>query len=106
MPAPTWPMPASLWAMPVLITGSTPVSATLRASMPAGVPVKSSAGRVKAALRPSVMVIIARVWARACAGVPPTNCTIAGAAAMAKPPRPAVSVIAESPMSAPASARL
>ena len=44
-----------------------------------------------------------RVVPSASATVPPTNRTIAGAPAMAKPPRPAVSVIAESPMSGLAS---
>src|SRR5262249_35003084 len=34
-PAPIWPTPASRWAMPLLMTGSTPQSTTLRASMPA-----------------------------------------------------------------------
>ena len=38
MPAPIWPTPGSLCAMPVLMTGSMPVSTTRRASMPAGVP--------------------------------------------------------------------
>ena len=49
------------------------------------------------------MWVIDIVFAIASAGVPPTNCTIAGAAAMAKPPMPAVSVIAESPRSRAAS---
>jgi hypothetical protein len=44
-----------------------------------------------------------RLAAAASAGVPPTNCTIAGAAAIAKPPSPAVSVMALSPRSAAAS---
>ena len=92
--------------MPVLMIGAIPVSTTLRASMPAGVPAKSSAGRVSAPLRPSVMWLISSVFAIASCGVPPTNCTIAGAAAMAKPPRPAVSVIALSPRSGAASAAL
>ena len=47
---------------------------------------------------------IAWLAAIASAGVPPTNWTIAGAAAMANPPTPAVSVIALSPMSRAASA--
>ena len=38
--------------------------------------------------------------------VPPTSGTIAGAAAMAKPPMPYVSVIAASPMSRPESSGL
>jgi hypothetical protein len=49
------------------------------------------------------MCVIASVLASASCGVPPTNLTIAGAAAMAKPPRPAVSVIALSPRSGAAS---
>src|ERR1700684_3879305 len=40
-------MPASRWAMPVLITGKIPVSTTLRISMPAGVPEKFMAGSSK-----------------------------------------------------------
>jgi hypothetical protein len=102
-PAPIWPTPGSLCAMPVLITGSIPVSTTRRASMHAGVPAKSSAGRVKAPFRLRVMCVIASVLASASCGVPPTNLTIAGAAAMAKPPSPAVSVIALSPRSGAAS---
>ncbi len=106
MPAPTWPMPASRWAMPVLITGAMPVSTTLRMSMPAGVAAKSSCGRVKASLRPMVMCAMRCELATASAAEPPTNCTIAGAAAMAKAPMPAVSVMVLSPMSGLASAAL
>jgi len=40
MPAPIWPTPAWRCAIPVLIIGRTPVSTTLRASIPAGVPAK------------------------------------------------------------------
>jgi hypothetical protein len=85
--------------MPVLMIGVMLVSSTLRASMPAGVPVKFIAGNVKPLLRPSVMCVISRVFAIASCGVPPTNCTIAGAVAIANPPSPAVSVIELSPMS-------
>ena len=46
---------------------------------------------------------ISRVRDRASAGVPPTKSVIAGAAAIAKPPRPVVSVIVLSPMSGAAS---
>jgi hypothetical protein len=46
---------------------------------------------------------MSRVAASASAGVPPTNSTMAGAPAIAKPPSPAVSVIALSPMSGLAS---
>src|SRR5437867_4840605 len=105
-PAPICPTPASRCAMPVLMTGRIPVSTTLRASMPAGVPPKLSAGSVNALLRPSVICVIANVLAIASCGVPPTNFTIAGAAAIAKPPTPAVSVIALSPRSGAASAML
>src|SRR4029078_5159161 len=45
-PAPTWPTPASLCAMPVLMTGAIPVSTTRRMSMPLGTPEKSNAGIV------------------------------------------------------------
>src|SRR5262249_51000851 len=44
MPAPTWPTPASRWAMPVLKMGGMPLSTTRRASMPVGVPAKPRAG--------------------------------------------------------------
>src|SRR5262249_22605666 len=103
-PAPIWPMPASRWAMPVLICGRIPVCATIRTSMPVGVPRKSSAGMRYATLSPSVISYIVRVNLSASDGVPPTNCTTAGAPPIAKPPRPAVSVIALSPMSGLASA--
>src|SRR5712671_431186 len=46
---------------------------------------------------------MSRVYSSASAGVPPTNWTTAGAPPIAKPPRPAVSVIALSPMSGLAS---
>ncbi len=90
--------------MPLLMTGRTPLSTTLRASMPTAAAAKSSAGRVNDGLAPSVMARMRRLWWMASVGVPPTNLTIAGAAAIAKPPTPAVSVIAESPRSAAASA--
>ena len=89
--------------MPVLICGSDPVRTTLRTSMPVGVPRKPSIGIWNAGFSASVISYIGSVVASASATVPPTNCTIAGAAAIAKPPRPAVSVIAESPMSGLAS---
>ncbi len=60
-------------------------------------------GSVNAGLLPSVIDSIRRLFAVASAGVPPTNCTMAGDAAIAKPPRPLVSVMAESPRSAAAS---
>src|SRR3954469_14531574 len=82
MPAPIWPTPAFLCAMPVLMIGSTPESATSLASMPAGVPPKLSGGSVNAGLLPSVIESIRRLLAVASAGVPPTNCTIAGDAAI------------------------
>ena len=50
-----------------------------------------------------VISYMARVRWTAPVAVPPTNPTMAGDAAMANPPRPTVSVIAESPMSALAS---
>jgi hypothetical protein len=50
-----------------------------------------------------VISYIRAVVRRAYAASPPTRRTIAGAAAIAKPPRPPVSVIAESPMSGLAS---
>src|SRR5712692_1154165 len=105
MPAPIWPMPASRWAMPVLITGWTPLSTTRRASMAVGVPAKPRAGIPKSALRASVMPYIRCVYPMASSGVPPTKRTMAGAAAMAKPPMPMVSVMALSPRSGLASGR-
>ena len=72
--------------------------------MPAGVPLKFMAGRVNALFWPSVMWPMDAVFAIASAGVPPTKLTMAGAAAIANPPRPAVSVIALSPRSGAASA--
>src|SRR5262249_24088129 len=106
MPAPICPTPASRWAMPVLITGATPLSTTRRRSMPVGVPAQLSAGSAYSAFRASVMSYIARVYPKASAGVPPTKRTMAGAPAMAKPPMPAVSVMALSPRSGLASAAL
>ena len=90
--------------MPVLMIGSTPgIDHQPGRRCPAGVPPKFNGGSVNAGLLPSVIDSIRRLLAVASAGVPPTNWTIAGEAAIAKPPRPLVSVIAESPRSAAAS---
>ena len=88
-----------LWAMPVLTVGRTPVWTTSRASMPSGVPRKPRVGTWYEALSAQVMSYIARVAATASSGLPPTKRTMAGAAAMAIPPMPMVSVMVESPMS-------
>ena len=72
-------------------------------SMPVGAPSKSSTGIVQRGFAASVISRIRRVVARASGTVPPTNRTIAGAVAIENPPIPAVSVIAESPMSGLAS---
>ena len=89
--------------MPVLTRGVIPVRTTLRMSMPVGVPRKSSCGIPKAGFSATVISYISKVDSNAIAGVPPTNFTIAGAAAMANAPMPAVSVIVLSPMSGLAS---
>ena len=55
------------------------------------------------------VVVISRIWrvtSTASSTVPPTSATIAGAALIAKPPMPYVSVIALSPMSSPESSGL
>src|SRR5438093_11314045 len=91
-PAPICPTPGSRWAMPLLITGKMPQSTTLRASMPAAAAAKSSAGKVKDGLLPRVIARMRRLWCIASVELPPTNFTMAGAAAIAKPPTPAVSV--------------
>lgn len=96
-PGTNLPDPACLWAIPVLMTGKMPRSVTLRASIPAAVGAKLRAGSVNAGLPPRVMACIRRLLLVASAGVPPTNLTIAGDDAIAKPPTPAVSVIALSP---------
>src|SRR5262249_31633826 len=44
MPAPTWPTPASRWAMPALEVGGTPLAAPRRVSRRGGVPAKPRAG--------------------------------------------------------------
>ena len=54
----------------------------------------------------TVISYISRVASRASLGVPLTKVTMAGAAAMAKAPMPAVSVIVLSPMSGLASSAL
>lgn len=96
-PGTNLPDPACLWAIPVLMTGKMPRSVTLRASIPAAVGAKLRAGSVNAGLPPRVIACIRRLLLVASAGVPPTNLTIAGDDAIAKPPTPAVSVIALSP---------
>ena len=64
-----------------------------------------AAAVVHAGLRPTVISAIERVNAAASEARPaPTYPTTAGAAAMAKPPSPMVSTMAESPMSGLASA--
>ena len=60
-------------------------------------------GMAQAGFSPTQRSYIRRVVASASGTDPPTNRTIAGAVAIAKPPIPAVSVIAESPMSGLAS---
>ena len=50
------------------------------------------------------MVRMSRLYPSACSAVPPVKLRIPGAPPMAKPPQPTVSVMAESPMSSPASA--
>ena len=57
--------------------------------MPVGVPRKSSTGIWYAGFSASVISYISRVASIASATSPPTNRTIAGAAAIAKPPMPA-----------------
>src|SRR3972149_3427455 len=89
--------------MPVLTRGVIPSSTTLRRSMPVGVPRKSSGGVVKCLCSATVISYISSVAFRASWGVPLTKVTMAGAAAMANPPMPAVSVMVLSPMSALAS---
>ena len=103
IPAPTCPTPGFRWAIPVLMTGAIPLSTTRRASIAVGVPAKPSAGSANSEFTPSVMPYIARVCATASAGVPPTKRTTAGAPPIAKPPSPAVSVMALSPRSGLAS---
>src|SRR4029078_9692031 len=106
-PAPTCPTPGLRCAMPVLIAGWMPVAATLRASMPAGTPCPSSAGMVHFGFLPTVSSPMSRVKASASLARPaPTNPITARASAMAKAPRPMVSMIAESPMSGFASRSL
>lgn len=89
--------------MPVLICGRMPVRTTLVTSMPVGAPRKSSTGIAYIGCSPTVISYIRRDAASASDTSPPTKRTIAGAAAIEKPPRPAVSVMAESPMSGLAS---
>ena len=89
--------------MPVLIWGRIPVRHTFVTSMPVGVPWNSSTGTDQRGFSASVISCIRRVVASASGTVPPTSRTIAGAVAIAKPPMPAVSVMAESPMSGLAS---
>src|SRR5581483_3991488 len=87
-PAPTWPTPASRCAMPVLISGWMPVSAMRRTSIPVGEPRKSSDGMAWFGFSASVISYISRVASRAAVASPPTTRVMAGAAAIAKPPRP------------------
>ena len=97
------PMPGFLCATPVLMKGAMPLAITLRTSMPSGVPRKLSTGTVKNSCSPAVIWYISCVTLNARSAVPPTKRTMAGAAAIAKPPMPPVSVMLESPMSGLAS---
>src|SRR6185295_150398 len=90
--------------MPVLTRGVMPSSTTLRRSIPTGVPRKPRVGMVNWPCSATVISYISSVALTASWGVPPMKVTIAGAAAMAKAPMPAVSVIVLSPMSGLASA--
>src|SRR5699024_12356521 len=85
-PAPTWPVPATAPAMPVLICGRTEVRQTLVTSIPVGAPMKSRTGIDQRSLLPSVISFIRRVVASASGTVPPANRTIARAVAIANPP--------------------
>ena len=70
---------------------------------PVAVPSKFSAGIVYPLFFAMVISCICLLYLSASSGVPPTKLMIAGAAAKVKPPSPAVSVIALSPMSGLAS---
>src|SRR3989304_1363348 len=89
--------------MPGFTRGVMPVFTTLRMSMPVGVPRNPRTGMPQAGFSATVISYISCVAAVASCGVPPPKWTIAGAAAMAKAPIPAVSVMVESPMSGLAS---
>jgi len=88
IPAPIIPIPGSLWAIAVLMTGSTPVCSTLRTSMPVAMPRKSSSGIVTFGFVVVVISAMPSENATASSTVPPTSATIAGADAIAKPPSP------------------
>ena len=104
MPAPIWPNPARLLAIPVLMTGKIPVSTTLRASIPVEIPWKSQVGIGKFGLAVVVISVMSLLIRRASSKPPVhTKRGTAGAAIIAKPPTPKVSVIALSPMSGEAS---
>ena len=105
-PAPIWPMPASLCAIPVVTNGRIPVSTTLRTSMPQGAPAKSSAGKLRAGFFVTVISYISLLYRTASLTVPPANNVSAGEAANEQPPKPAVSVMALSPISGHASSCL
>lgn len=77
--------------------------ATATASMAIGAPRNSRIGTCRVGCSPRVISYMVRVVVSAKSTSPPTRRTIAGAVAMTKPPMPAVSVIAESPMSGLAS---
>jgi hypothetical protein len=90
--------------MPVLMIGAMPVRTTASTSIPNGTPRKPSTGSVQVGCSDTVSWYISSVQVRASSASPPTRPTMAGAPAMANPPSPTVSVIAESPMSGLASA--
>ena len=91
--------------MPVLMSGQISVSTTLRMSMPRGMPWLFMLGMTLSLDAPTVISSISRVMSCATSvDSAPKRCTIAGFAAMEHPPRPTVSVMAESPRSGLASA--
>src|SRR5262249_16893003 len=100
MPAPIWPVPGTLPAMPVLISGVIPVSTTLRISIPTGEPRPARIGIFQWMCSPRQISVISSVTAKASCTPPlPTKPATAGDAAIANPPSPIVSTIALSPRS-------
>ncbi len=83
-----------------MITGVIPVSTTLRASIPKQAPLKFHVGIAKLGFSPIQISVISLLICNASSNPPvPTNLVTAGAAIIAIPPTPIVSVIAESPIS-------
>ena len=88
MPARSYRMPASLWAMAVLIAGRIPLLPTRVISIAVGTPINPSSGIVTLGFHRGDFTHLAGEIDGLVHRSTPTSATMAGAVAIAKPPMP------------------